>query len=82
VKISNVAIESEHELVQLGEDASALRPSRGMTFKNAAAGLALGGGKSVDAIYDTTLEIFRLAQALGLTTAAAELVALERLKGS
>ena len=37
----------------------------------------------VDAIYDTTLEIFRLAKALKLTTAAAaETVALERLKGS
>jgi leucine dehydrogenase len=34
----------------------------------------------VEAIYDTTLEIFRLASALGLTTAAAaERVALQRL---
>ena len=37
----------------------------------------------VDAIYDTTLEIFRLASGLGLTTAAAaERIALERLQGS
>jgi leucine dehydrogenase len=82
VKISTVATGTEHEIVQLGEDAEsgyrgiiavhstrlgpavggtrlwsyptieealsdALRLSRGMTFKNAAAGLALGGGKSV-----------------------------------
>jgi leucine dehydrogenase len=37
----------------------------------------------VEAIYDTTLEIFRLASSLGITTAAAaERVALERLQGS
>lgn len=82
MKISNVATGTDHEMVQLAEDAEcgyrgiiaihstrlgpavggtrlwsydsleealsdALRLSRGMTFKNAAAGLALGGGKSV-----------------------------------
>lgn len=82
MKISTVATDTDHELVQLGEDeesgyrgiiavhstrlgpsvggtrlwsyasldealSDALRLSRGMTFKNAAAGLALGGGKSV-----------------------------------
>ena len=82
MKISTVATGTEHEMVQLAEDADcgyraiiaihstrlgpavggtrlwsydsvdaalsdALRLSRGMTFKNAAAGLALGGGKSV-----------------------------------
>ena len=37
----------------------------------------------VEAIYDTTLELFRLAGVRGITTAAAaELVALERLKGA
>lgn len=100
MKITVLKVESDHELVLLGEDESAgyrgliaihstrlgpavggtrvwryssqaaaltdvLRLSRGMTYKNAAAGLDLGGGKSVIMLDDGAVDRGSLFRAHG-----------------